>query len=166
VAEISSCKRCKTDNAHKGYVCKNWMRVPNVISQLCWALSVVWNIQNIHDVSETDSIPISERMVFLLKHNWLVSSRLFKLRVPRTITLLPSLINRDTRSERVSSLSKLSVATFIQLWWQINVWVWSMGEMILTGRNRSTQRKTSPRATLSTINPTWLHLAKNKGLWG
>jgi len=48
----------------------------------------------------------------------------------------------------------------------MNVWVRSMGEMILTGRNRSTQRKTSPNATLSTINPTPPGLAKNKGLCG
>lgn len=34
VAEISSCKRRKTDNAHKRYECQKWMRVPNVISQL------------------------------------------------------------------------------------------------------------------------------------
>jgi len=32
-------------------------------------MSVVWNIYKIHDVSETDSIPISEGMAFLLKHN-------------------------------------------------------------------------------------------------
>jgi hypothetical protein len=73
VAEISSCKRRKTDNVHKWYKCQKWMRVPNVISQLCWTLSVVWNIHNIHDVSKTDTIPISEGMVFLLKHNWLVN---------------------------------------------------------------------------------------------
>ena len=41
-----------------------------------------------------------------------------------------------------------------------------MGEMILTERNRSTQRKPSPNATLSTINPTSPGLAKNKGLCG
>jgi len=73
VAEISTCKRRKTDNAHKRYKCQKWMRVPHVISKLCQTLSVVWNIHNIYDVSENDTIPISEGMVFLLKHNWLVN---------------------------------------------------------------------------------------------
>jgi hypothetical protein len=113
---------------------------------------------NIH-VSESDLIPISNGMVFLLKHSWLVSSRPFKFTVPRTNILLPPLINRPSRSEHELFLAKLSVATIIQRWWHMNIWVWSMGEMILTGRNRSTQRKTSRSATLSTINPTWPGLA-------
>jgi len=35
VAEISSCKRHKTGNAHKGYKCQKRVRVPDVISKLC-----------------------------------------------------------------------------------------------------------------------------------
>jgi hypothetical protein len=34
------------------------------------------------------------------------------------------------------------------------------------GESRSTQRKTSPTATLSTTNPTWTDLGTNKGLHG
>jgi hypothetical protein len=36
--------------------------------------------------------------------------------------------------------------------------------MKLTGENRSTERKTCPSATLSTINPTWTGPGSNPGL--
>jgi len=35
----------------------------------------------------------------------------------------------------------------------MNEWVWSIGRVILTGKNQNTQRKTWPSATLSTTNP-------------
>jgi hypothetical protein len=38
--------------------------------------------------------------------------------------------------------------------------------MKLTGKNRSTQRKTCLSATLSTINPTWTYPGLNRGLRG
>jgi hypothetical protein len=38
--------------------------------------------------------------------------------------------------------------------------------MTLTGENRSTRRKTSPSATLSTTNPTWHEPGSNPGLRG
>jgi len=35
----------------------------------------------------------------------------------------------------------------------MNEWVWSIGRIMLTGKNQNTQRKTRPIATLSTTNP-------------
>jgi len=35
-------------------------------------------------------------------------------------------------------------------------WVWRTAGMSLTVEGRSTRRETSPNATLSTTNPTWL----------
>jgi hypothetical protein len=40
----------------------------------------------------------------------------------------------------------------------IHGWIWSSNGMILTGKNRSSWRKTCPSAILSTINPTWTDL--------
>jgi hypothetical protein len=76
-------------------------------------------------------------------------------------------------------------SAFLLLWWgetmslgtgsltaplsipqMIHEWIWSSGEMILTGENRRTRRKTCPSATLSTINPTWTDLWANSGLHG
>jgi hypothetical protein len=42
----------------------------------------------------------------------------------------------------------------------------SIGRIILIGENRSTGRKTSPCATLSTANPTWTDLVLNPGVRG
>jgi hypothetical protein len=42
----------------------------------------------------------------------------------------------------------------------------SDGEMILTGENRRTRRKTYPSAALSTTNPTWIDPVTNPGLRG
>jgi hypothetical protein len=44
-------------------------------------------------------------------------------------------------------------------------WIWSSREIILTGRNRRTRRKSCPSVTLST-NPTWIVLDANPGLRG
>jgi hypothetical protein len=43
---------------------------------------------------------------------------------------------------------------------------WSTGGMNLTGENGSTRRKTCPRATLSTTNPTWTNPGSNPGFRG
>jgi hypothetical protein len=47
-----------------------------------------------------------------------------------------------------------------------DIWVCSLGRMILTRENWRTQRKTHPRATLSTTNPTWTDPSANPGLCG
>jgi len=44
------------------------------------------------------------------------------------------------------------------------LYVWSFGEMTLTGQTRSTWRKTYHSATLPTVNRTWTGLASNLGL--
>jgi len=43
-------------------------------------------------------------------------------------------------------------------------WIWSISEMILTGRNWSIRRKTCPNATLSITNLTWIGLESKPGL--
>jgi hypothetical protein len=53
-------------------------------------------------------------------------------------------------------LGPLSVPSALYIWW-----VWSMGVMINTDRE-----KTCSRATLSTTNPTWTDLGVNRGLRG
>jgi hypothetical protein len=45
-------------------------------------------------------------------------------------------------------------------------WLWKIGEMVLTGKDRNIRRKTCPTATLSTINPTWIDLGSNPDLRG
>jgi hypothetical protein len=49
-------------------------------------------------------------------------------------------------------LTKLLVAKIIQRMWQMNEYVWSMGETILAGENWSTGRETCPSVTVSTID--------------
>jgi hypothetical protein len=43
---------------------------------------------------------------------------------------------------------------------------WSTGEMKLTGKNRSTRKKTCSSATLSITNPTWTDPGSNPALRG
>jgi hypothetical protein len=40
-------------------------------------------------------------------------------------------------------------------------WAWSIFGTVLTGDNRSTQRRTCPSGTLSTTNPTWIGPGSN-----
>ena len=58
----------------------------------------------------------------------------------------------------------LTFAKIIQCWCQMNKWVWSIRRIILTGKNQNTQRKTWPRATLSTTNPKRTCLQVNPGI--
>jgi hypothetical protein len=46
------------------------------------------------------------------------------------------------------------------------IWVWSIGEMLLTGEGRSTMKKTCPNATLSTTNPTRIALRPKPDIRG
>ena len=46
----------------------------------------------------------------------------------------------------------------------MNGWVWSISGMILRGENRSTQKKTYPRATLPATSPTWTGQGLNPDL--
>jgi len=48
----------------------------------------------------------------------------------------------------------------------MNERVWSIGRIILTGKRQNTQRKTWPRATMSTTNPTQTGLQVNLGICG
>jgi len=48
----------------------------------------------------------------------------------------------------------------------MNEWVWSIGRIILTGKNQNTQRKTWPSATLSTTNPIRTGLQASPGICG
>jgi hypothetical protein len=57
-----------------------------------------------------------------------------------------------------------STAKVLSRLWHVTEWVWSIGEMALTGENRSTPRETCPVVTLSTINPTRTGLESNPGL--
>jgi len=49
---------------------------------------------------------------------------------------------------------KLVISKIIWHWKMMIEYIWSIGEMILTGKNQSTQRKTCPTATLSPTNTT------------
>ena len=48
--------------------------------------------------------------------------------------------------------------------WIDEVWLWSIGGMILPRKSRSTQRKTCPITALSTTYPLWVVLRLNLGL--
>ena len=48
----------------------------------------------------------------------------------------------------------------------MNEWAWSIGRIILTGKNQNTNRNTWPSATLSTINPKQTGLQLNPGVCG
>jgi len=50
----------------------------------------------------------------------------------------------------------MKLVVFKIMWhWKLMIeWIWSIGRMILTGKNQSTQRKTCPTATLSPTNMT------------
>jgi len=60
----------------------------------------------------------------------------------------------------------LTVAKIIQCQCQMNEWVWSIGRIILTGKNQNTHSKTWPSATLSTTNPIQTGLQVNPGISG
>ena len=49
---------------------------------------------------------------------------------------------------------------------QNKIWVQSTGGNILPENDKSTRKKTRPRATLSTINPTWTKLESNPNIRG
>jgi len=62
-------------------------------------------------------------------------------------------------------LKTLSSAKSIQRRWKVNQrWVWSVVGVMLTGKNRSTGRKTYPSATSSTTNLTRTGLVSKGGV--
>jgi len=66
----------------------------------------------------------------------------------------------------VLHFTTLTVAKIIQCQCQMNERVWSIGRLILTGKNQNTPRKTWPSATLSTTNPIQTGLHGNPGVCG
>jgi hypothetical protein len=87
-----------------------------------------------------------------------VGKQLYRKRCVRCATFAPFFMARY--------LMELSTAKITHRRSQINEWVWSTGGMIMTGVDRSTQRKIHPTSTFSTTNPTWAGVRWNPVLGG